>query len=1147
MANTRVGISTISDELLEHIRTEVKAVLNWSDLNDAPGYAGQGGKFLEAFSGGGDSGIQWSSLPPQGLSWINANADVTATDKIGYMAAGGITITLPADPVVGNLVAVADRDSSFAVSPVTVLPTGTTIEGDTDLVLDLRNAYIQLIFDGTQWQISQVNHPYNVNEITEEQHVFSAANNIRDITLGRQAPSRSSVIVIRNGSILSTTEYSLAGNVLTLNFVPRSETISVRHIGIPAATRVADVPVGFMGYFPNNNVPAGWLRTIGGTVTRAMYPELVTFLTGNPAAEVATLPDSRGDFVRCYDFGAGTDTTQVPSQLITNELGRWMTTTFPGTTENLWDGNTSTTTTVNFADQAIGYSFDAPTVINSITLFNAEPLGAQYLPSQIRLQYSDDGGVWFDASAVVPGNTNNALVTIASTELAAHRHWRVLGAGGLQHPNSDQYWTVATLQFFGTMQARVIGSQQGASVGEMNLTVDGTPYGIGQVPTGAGTSALVANGTGVAAGGIETRPANVSYVLCIKSSHYQNGELGTEDLNNVLTEIAQIRSEASDSRSYVQPTPPENPVDNARWYDTESGRTYIWFNDGNSYQWVDDSPQSAAQTAQAINAAEILSVGSTTPRALNERFADVVNVKDFGAVGDGVADDNQAFIDAFATATLTEGNTVVVPRGEYVIHDLVVPVGIKLLGTGGAATPFGKYQASSSLLYDEVSKGASILKVLTGTNGLICEHDTDKAGIEIENIAIEGPEAGGSQFGLSIRTQSVSTKDVTVNRFPDGVGVEIGRHWRATHYKMQIRNCGIAMHLNGNIGSINGISWYGLLIEESAVGIYHEGAVGGLPSASNSFISPIIEALRARTAPAGYTWPSHVNLVQQFKDDTGMDESNIFAGVIIDTDGGFNFVSLYTEAIDGPHIWQNTNSKVLLSGGICEFDTHSTETWDGIRFDMYRGIASFNAVRFSYTASKFPTTPIFRVNDFTDFTFIGNKFSDEESAKPYYVDGHSNPLTYMNGLYQTRSGQMKAINATDGIRGDLIADTLTSSYKNLGTAVNNADATIDLSANTEIIQRTENIVSTGNVTRTLTYNFDDVSGVSAGQELTVISRVQAQTGNDNKINVVWGSNMVGNDTLLERPSTNIDVYYTAKFVFLASEWSQVSAVTVSRI
>ena len=46
-------------------------------------------------------------------------------------------------------------------------------------------------------------------------------------------------------------------------------------------------------------------------------------------------------------------------------------------------------------------------------------------------------------------------------------------------------------------------------------------------------------------------------------------------------------------KSYAGPTPPTRPVMGAEWYCTTDGRTYIWYVDEDSSQWVESSPQNA--------------------------------------------------------------------------------------------------------------------------------------------------------------------------------------------------------------------------------------------------------------------------------------------------------------------------------------------------------------------------------------------------------------------------------------------------------------------------------------------------------------------------------------------------------------------------
>lgn len=104
------------------------------------------------------------------------------------------------------------------------------------------------------------------------------------------------------------------------------------------------------------------------------------------------------------------------------------------------------------------------------------------------------------------------------------------------------------------------------------------------------------------------------------------------------------------------------------------------------------------ENGDAISNSTVVASGSTTNRPLKDRFADVINVKDFGAIGDGVADDTEAIQNALNAAAVFK-DTILEDSMNYVQNCVFFPAGTYIIsGTlfvGEGTTIFGASQSSS--------------------------------------------------------------------------------------------------------------------------------------------------------------------------------------------------------------------------------------------------------------------------------------------------------------------------------------------------------------------------------------------------------------------------------------------------------------------
>jgi len=145
----------------------------------------------------------------------------------------------------------------------------------------------------------------------------------------------------------------------------------------------------------------------------------------------------------------------------------------------------------------------------------------------------------------------------------------------------------------------------------------------------------------------------------------------------------------------------------------------------------------------------VTSTGSTTARTLAARFADVGNVKDFGAVGDGSTDDTAAI-----EAALAVWDSIYLPKGVYMLGSrLDVPAGKKIYGAG----------------FDDTILRASA----TGYNGMTVGNNC-----VLVDFCIDGNSKGGSYSGILYDGVygCYTTQVSTINWGADGIAITNAAH-----------------------------------------------------------------------------------------------------------------------------------------------------------------------------------------------------------------------------------------------------------------------------------------------------------------------------------------------------------------------------------
>ena len=217
---------------------------------------------------------------------VDAAAALTAASNAVAFTPYANVAAIPGSPSNGDYIEVLDATGIESFTPLTGMPVGFV--GDSGLAVRL-----QYTTSGTTW--NWVN--YIAND-AESRYLKDQAGTVDATNLASDA-----VTTVKIADDNVTTAKIADANVTTAKLADGSVTASKIAGG-------AGVPSGAVFYFAASSAPTGYLTCDGSSISRTTYADLFAVVGttfGSVDGNTFNLPDLRGEFIRGFDDGKGTD------------------------------------------------------------------------------------------------------------------------------------------------------------------------------------------------------------------------------------------------------------------------------------------------------------------------------------------------------------------------------------------------------------------------------------------------------------------------------------------------------------------------------------------------------------------------------------------------------------------------------------------------------------------------------------------------------------------------------------------------------------------------------------------------------------------------------------------------------------------------